>query len=399
MSLVNTTLDGKRQMDMENSQTKLTESEQLQWRAKRQRWQVLNGLDTYLIQFETNFKARGGQVEWAETIEQVHQMIATILEENQVQAVTVSDSFNTNEVHIRNYLSEWGHQSEDNPELYKLREDIADTAVIPQLTEVGISGADFLLAKEGLIALLRDDTRALQTSLSPKVHIVLAGIDRVIPDWESCFEYATLFSENTLNKSNCSNALFLAGPSGSVQQEGPQKLVVILLDNNRSRLLSDLSKKELLHCVNCRACTKANALSNIMHPDFKQNRYDSPYEFLLAYHLNDDNTHTTVPSYPVGDLINYECPVNINLKTFYDEIKQEKMEERKLSLKEKYAWKTWSNYMLSRNKMNANNLTKKLLLKTLLPNGDILPNLAKKTFNELWKASGRGDSEEGFSEK
>lgn len=128
-------------------------------------------------------------------------------------------------------------------------------------TTVGISGANAISADEGLICLEENEgNQRLITSL-PRKHIVIAGIDKIVPSAEDAIHIMKSAAYFGLGVRSGVYLSFISGPSrtGDIDfqitygMHGPEEVHVILFDNGRRQVI-DTGYEELLYCANCGGC-------------------------------------------------------------------------------------------------------------------------------------------------
>src|SRR5690348_7458171 len=119
---------------------------------------------------------------------------------------------------------------------------------------IGISGANFLVADSGAIVLVENEGNARLTTSAPKIHIAVAGIEKVIPRAQDLAVFLKLLARSATGQLLSVYTSFLAGPRRSGEIDGPGEFYVVLLDNGRSKLLRDPDKRQSLFCIRCGAC-------------------------------------------------------------------------------------------------------------------------------------------------
>jgi L-lactate dehydrogenase complex protein LldF len=123
--------------------------------------------------------------------------------------------------------------------------------------DIGISGANFLIADSGAVVLVENEGNARLTTSAPKVHIAVAGIEKVIPRAADLAVFLKLLGRSATGQPLSVYTSFLSGPRRAGEVDGPEEFYVVLLDNGRSRLLASHSKRESLYCIRCGACLNA----------------------------------------------------------------------------------------------------------------------------------------------
>ena len=261
---------------------------------------AINHLHDYLLQFEKNIIANGASVLWAENTEQAINAVKKILIDSGSKTVVKSKSMTTEEIDMNDHLEEIGVESLETdlgeyivqragekpyhivtPCMHKSRHDIAalftekfntpEGSSPEYLTDwvrkklrkkfttadVGITGANFLVADVGGIALTENEGNALMSVSFPKIHIVIAGIEKIIPRMQDLgLMWPILAAHGTGQQISVYNSL-ITGPKRSAETDGPEQMFVILLDNKRSALYSNDDQYEALKCIRCGACLNA----------------------------------------------------------------------------------------------------------------------------------------------
>ncbi len=261
---------------------------------------AINNLHDYLLQFEKNITANGASVIWAEDTNQAIEAVKNIMIENNSKTVVKSKSMTTEEIELNHHLEKIGVESLETdlgeyivqlagekpyhivtPCMHKSRQDIAklftekfntpEGSEPEYLTEwvrqklrqkfvsadVGITGANFLVADVGGICLTENEGNALMSVSFPKIHIVIAGIEKVIPRMQDlALMWPLLAAHGTGQQISVYNSL-VTGPKKLTETDGPEKMIVILLDNKRSELYQDNEQYSVLRCIRCGACLNA----------------------------------------------------------------------------------------------------------------------------------------------
>jgi L-lactate dehydrogenase complex protein LldF len=120
--------------------------------------------------------------------------------------------------------------------------------------DIGISGANFLVADSGAVVIVENEGNARLTTTAPKIHIAVAGIEKVIPRAQDLATFLKLLARSATGQQLSVYTSFLSGPRRPGEIDGPDEFYVVLLDNGRTRLLPDRSKRQSLYCIRCGAC-------------------------------------------------------------------------------------------------------------------------------------------------
>jgi L-lactate dehydrogenase complex protein LldF len=332
------------------------------WEAARQRcseikWEAVNHLDRYLVEFEERVKARGGHVFWAENAEEARAYITDLARRRGIRTIVKSKSMVAEEIHLAPALEKEGIKVYETdlgefivqlrneppyhivtPAMHLTRADISalfkeklggiDTEDPPELVaaarrwlrqtffaaEMGISGVNFLVADSGMIAITTNEGNADLGMSLPRIHVALAGIEKVIPRLEDlAILWPVLATAGTGQPITCYNSL-IGGPRGLNETDGPDEFHVILLDNGRSELLADAEQREVLHCIRCGACLNACPVYRSVGGHTYGTTYQGPIGSVLTPHLRglDEFQHLSYASSLCGACTD-ACPVKIDL--------------------------------------------------------------------------------------
>jgi L-lactate dehydrogenase complex protein LldF len=119
--------------------------------------------------------------------------------------------------------------------------------------DIGITGANMLIAETGSTVLVTNEGNGDLTASLPRVHIVIASIEKVVPTLEDATVLLRLLARSATGQAITSYTSFFTGPKRSDDQNGPEQFHVVLVDNGRSEMLGNVYR-EMLHCIRCGAC-------------------------------------------------------------------------------------------------------------------------------------------------
>jgi L-lactate dehydrogenase complex protein LldF len=402
-------------------------------RAKNIKWRAIETLDQQLEEFELNFSKRGGKVIWAENGEQAVEQIVAICKEKNCKTLVKSKSMVTEEIHLNKALEQNGIESVETdlgeyiqqldgeppyhivtPAMHKSKEDVAKlfneklgtpiNFTPEQLTlkarevlrekyvraEVGVTGANFIISDVGAIAVTENEGNARLSCSFPKTHIVIAGIEKIIPSLTDLALFWPLLSTfGTGQKVTVYNTI-VTGPRQPNETDGPEEMYVILLDNGRTNILQNPKERESLYCIRCGACLNACPVYKNIGGHAYGATYSGPIGSVITPHLKgmQDFKHLSYASSLCGNCTEV-CAVKINLHELLLENRKESVEEGHTGFTERMAWKVWKIASLKRGIMNmgSGNLKNKVvngLFKGWKAQRSDL-DFSAKTFNELWK--------------
>jgi L-lactate dehydrogenase complex protein LldF len=403
-------------------------------RAKNIKWRALEHLDKYLEEFEMHFTKRGGKVIWAENTQQVQEEILAICQAKQCKSIVKSKSMATEEVHLNNFLAQQGIECVETdlgeyiqqldgeppyhivtPAMHKSKEDVAQLfaeklGTAPGLTpeqltqvareklrqkylqaEIGITGANFIIADTGSVAVSENEGNARLSTAFPKTHIVLVGIEKVLPSINDlALFWPLLATYGTGQQVTVYNSIF-SGPRQEGEVDGPEEMYVILMDNGRTNILEDTEAREALYCIRCGSCLNACPVYKNIGGHTYGTTYSGPIGSVITPYLRDMNSygHLSYASSLCGNCTEV-CPVRINLHELLLHNRHKAVEENYTSGGEKMAWFAWKQASLSRKMMNmTSGKMKNFFLKRFFAkawgNNRELPVFAPKSFNQLWK--------------
>ncbi len=402
-------------------------------RAKNTKWRAIEHLDNYLEHFEKQIAARGAKVLWAENTQQALDEIGKICKEKNCKTLVKSKSMVTEEIHLNKFLEEQGIESVETdlgeyiqqldgeapyhivtPAMHKSKEDVArlfaDKLGVPngltpeELTqiariklrekyisaEVGVTGANFIIADIGAIAVTENEGNGRLSCAFPKTHIVVVGIEKVIPSLNDLSLFWPLLSTfGTGQKVTVYNTI-IAGPRQPNETDGPEEMYVILLDNGRTNLLKDAATREALYCIRCGACLNACPVYKNIGGHSYETTYSGPIGSVITPHLSGmkEYKHLSYASSLCGNCTEV-CPVRINLHELLLENRHESVVEGDSSLAERVAWKAWKTASLNRSMMNMGNGKLKNKIVNKIFKGWVAQRteleFSDKTFNQMWK--------------
>jgi L-lactate dehydrogenase complex protein LldF len=261
---------------------------------------TLANLDLYLEAYEEKVVESGGVVHYAETGAQARDIILSICQKAAARTVTKGKTMIGEEIALNDYLEEAGirpietdlgeyiiqirHEppshiiapavhltqqqvEEDfrrehthldpNRDLSEARELLAEARGILRQrfldADVGITGANFLVAETGTSIIATNEGNGDLTQILPRVHIVLASIEKVVPTLEDVSQILRVLARSATGQDITTYTTFSTGPRRADDPDGPDEYHVVLLDNGRSEMLGS-QFQDMLRCIRCAAC-------------------------------------------------------------------------------------------------------------------------------------------------
>jgi L-lactate dehydrogenase complex protein LldF len=402
-------------------------------RAKNIKWDAIENLDKYLLEFEQKITARGATVIWANDTAEAQEAIGKICKERNCKTLVKSKSMVTEEIHLNDFLEASGIESVETdlgeyiqqldgeppyhivtPAMHKSKEDVAKLfakklGTKPDLTpeeltqvariklrekyteaQVGVTGANFLIADVGGIAITENEGNGRLSCAWPKTHIAVVGIEKMIPSMHDLpLFWPLLATYGTGQKVTVYNSI-LTGPKQAGESDGPEEMFVILLDNGRTNLLANPTAREALYCIRCGACLNACPVYKNIGGHSYETTYSGPIGKVITPYLSgvDEYKHLSNASSLCGNCTEV-CPMRINLHELLLDNRHEAVTQGTSTLAERVAWKAWMVASLNRPMMNMGNgkmknwVVNKVFKGWAVHRSEL--DFTPKTFNEMWK--------------
>jgi L-lactate dehydrogenase complex protein LldF len=282
------------------ARAKLPEFEQLRDIGRDIKNHTLAHLDLYLEAWETKAKAAGAHVHWAATAADAREIVLGICREANAKLVTKGKSMVSEEIALNGHLEAAGLEvveTDLGEYLVQIRKETPSHIIAPaiHLTEaqieadfrrqhthlpkdrpldepvkivseareilrekfitadVGITGANFLIAETGSSIIVTNEGNGDLTQSLARVHVVVTSIDKVVPTLEDAAALLRLLARSATGQEFSVYTTFSTGPRRPTDPDGPEAYHVVVLDNGRSALL-DTPFREVLRCIRCGAC-------------------------------------------------------------------------------------------------------------------------------------------------
>lgn len=256
--------------------------------------------------------------------------------------------------------------------------------------EIGVTGANFIISDIGGVAVTENEGNARLSCAFPKTHIVIVGIEKMIPSMTDLALFWPLLSTfGTGQKVTVYNSI-VTGPRQANELDGPEEMYVILLDNGRTNILQNPKQRESLYCIRCGACLNACPVYKNIGGHAYEATYSGPIGSIITPNLQglEEFKHLSYASSLCGNCTEV-CAVKINLHELLLENRHESVEEGMTTFNERTAWKIWKTASLNRNMMNmgSGKIKTKLvnsLFKDWKKNRSDL-QFSQKTFNQQWR--------------
>jgi L-lactate dehydrogenase complex protein LldF len=366
------------------------------WEAARQQCQeikreAINHLDRYLLQFEEKVIARGGHVFWAADSEEACTYVKNLATRLGVRTVVKSKSMVTEEIHLSPALEKVGikvWETDFGEYIVQLRDEPPYHIVTPAMhlnrgqiaklfrekvdpkidsddpaylmgaarrklrqaffaAEMGISGANFLVADAGVIAISTNEGNGRLCTSVPRIHVVVTGIEKVIPRLEDLAVLWPVLATSGTGQGITTYSTLIGGPRQPGEVDGPEEFHVVLVDNGRSQLLADPEQREVLHCIRCGACLNICPVFRHVGGHTYGTTYPGPIGSVLTPHLAGikEFKHLSYASSLCGACTSV-CPVKIDLHHHLLQNRRNATEAGATKSSERLMFRAWRSIML-----------------------------------------------------
>ncbi len=320
----------------------LPEFEALRDQGRALKTHVLEHLDLYLEAYEAKVKASGGHVHWAESAEQAREIILDICRKAEAKTVTKGKSMISEEIDLNTFLEENGIEAVETdlgeyiiqlrhehpshiiaPAIHLNKEQVEEDfrrvhthlpdsrdlsepvallsearAVLRQRyfeADVGITGANFLIAETGSSVIVTNEGNGDLTQSLARVHVVVASIEKIVPTLEDCASILRLLARSATGQDMSVYTTFSTGPRRPEDEDGPEAYHVVLIDNGRTAMLGS-EFEEMLRCIRCGACMNHCPVYHAVGGHAYGSVYPGPMGAVLTPSLNGINRSGHLPN-------------------------------------------------------------------------------------------------------
>jgi L-lactate dehydrogenase complex protein LldF len=279
---------------------RLPEFEDLRDSARDIKDHTLAHLDLYLEAYEAKVRAAGGHVHFARDAAEARAIILDICTAAGARTVTKGKSMIAEEIGLNAHLEANGVtpvETDLGEYIIQLRGEMPSHIIAPAIhvnatqveadfrrlhkgldpnrdlsepvnllseartmlrerflaADVGITGANFLIAETGTSVIVTNEGNGDLTQILPKTHVVLASLEKLVPTLEDLSQLLRVLARSATGQDMSVYTTLSTGPRRPGDVDGPEAYHVVILDNGRSAMLGT-SFQEMLRCIRCGAC-------------------------------------------------------------------------------------------------------------------------------------------------
>ncbi|MGD0641503.1 MAG: LutB/LldF family L-lactate oxidation iron-sulfur protein [Roseiarcus sp.] len=279
---------------------RLPEFEALRDSARAIKDHTLAHLDLYLEAYERKVIESGGQVHYARDAAEANAIVLGLCKARGARAVTKGKSMISEEIGLNAALEAEGIETIETdlgeyiiqlrgetpshiiaPAIHVSRDDVEadfrrahrdlpatrDLSQPEQLlgearailrdkflsADVGITGANFLVAETGTSIIVTNEGNGDLTQILPRVHVVVASLEKIVPTLADAAQLLRVLARSATGQDMSVYTTLSTGPRRPGDPDGPEEYHVILLDNGRSAMLGS-QFEDMLRCIRCGAC-------------------------------------------------------------------------------------------------------------------------------------------------
>ena len=297
------------------SVAKLEDYEGLKDEARAIKEDAIERLPALVDELTETVEENGGTVYLAEDAADANEYIAEVCARNDADRLVKSKSMTSEEIEVNEHLEregvdvvetdlgEWVLQVADEapshivaPAIHKSREGIADLfneqfdpeedletaeeltmfarerlGELIQGADVGMTGANFVTADSGTMALVTSEGNARKTVAVPETQIAVAGVEKIVPSVEDLQPFVELIGRSGTGQDITSYISLLTPPVNSptvdfddpdtpiAEGDDDREFHLVLIDNGRMAMREDDELRETLYCIRCSACSNTCA--------------------------------------------------------------------------------------------------------------------------------------------
>lgn len=423
----------------------LPDAPALRQRAYHIKRETMAHLDVYLEQLAESVQRAGGEVHFASGGDEVVRYIGELARKRGAKTMVKSKSMATEEIELNRRLEEdypelevvetdlgeWiaqlaGHHPSHivAPIIHMNRHQIADVLsevagkrLPPNVedlmqfarrrlrekflaAEIGVTGANFLVAETGTMAMVTNEGNGRLVTSLPPVHVAVVGIEKLIPRLEDLPVFLRLLARSATGQKLTVYTNLITGPRREGELDGAAEFHLVLLDNGRSKLLGT-EYEEALYCIRCGACLNVCPVYRQTGGHAYGSTYSGPIGAVITPLLKGDKEAKDLPyASSLCGACSEACPVGIPLHELLLKLRNRQVQEGLAGKAQEMVFKGFKRTMQSPGVYKGLDKLGRVVQRPLVKDGKVrhipgplsgwtdfreLAPLAKKPFRELWR--------------
>lgn len=355
--------------------SRYTNWESLRELGRKVKQNALSKLPTLLETFEQNAIKNGFKVHWASDANEANEIILSLMQKNASNMILKGKSMASEEIHLNQYLKEHNIDAKETdlgeliiqlideppvhivvPAIHKNRYEVLDifndklgaslkkeqADSIETLNgvarthlrkkfkdfKIGLSGVNFAIANEGAIWLIENEGNGRMSTTACDIHIAICGIEKVVESFEDASVLDMLLVPSATGANiSCYNNI-ISHPRQKGELDGPKEVHIILLDNNRSKILADSHYYRSLSCIRCGTCLNHCPVYDKIGGHAYLSTYPGPIgEVISPQIFGLDNCAPMLNLCSLCGRCSEVCPVKIPLAELIRDLRSEKAGE------------------------------------------------------------------------
>lgn len=375
----------------ESAASKTPDWEELREQARLVKTHTIENLDYYLERFEKKVIEMGGVVHFASDAASANKYVLDLANARGVRTVIKSKSMVSEEMGLNERFETAGIESVETdlgeyviqlaeetpfhivaPAIHKDRQDVSElfqkklgTERIDDIeglgrearkqlrekfivADMGITGANFMVADTGTLVLVTNEGNGRMSTSMPRIHVALAGMERIVPTMESMGMFLRLLIRSATGQRISSYVTLVNGLRRDTDEDGPEEFHVVIVDNGRSKMLADPELREALNCIRCGACLNACPVYRKVGGHAYGYVYPGPIGAIVTPMLTGLGDAKDLPyASSLCGACREACPVKINIPRMLLTLRRDLTEgskyplEKRSLLIERLAFKAW----------------------------------------------------------
>jgi iron-sulfur cluster protein len=326
---------------------------------------AIENLDSLIEEFARNATKKGAIVFLAKDGPSAIEYIASIARAKNAKLITKSKSQTSEEIEMNRPLENLGYQVVETdlgerivqlahekpihlvfPAAHKTLQQVADifsaesgTKVAAEYdaimvfvrkalrntflaADIGVTGANIAIAETGTIVIETNEGNARLVASTPKTHIALLGIDKIVPTTEDALHLIQAHPISSTGQKLTTYVSFISGRSPLRGTDGPRELHIVILDNGRSAMREDEVFHEALYCIRCGACMNICPTYEVVGGHVFGYIYPGPIGIPWTANVHGFDKAEYVPLCIACGLCHEICPVDIDIPYMIARVKE-----------------------------------------------------------------------------